>query len=92
MTAFTAKSRFTLRNMAPRLLRQHKFAIGQTVALRWPATSVQPKDPKRAQAGSMFEVIRLLPEEGDLFHYRVKSAVTGQERVVAEADLQAEAE
>ncbi len=82
----------TARTLPPATLRRHKYTIGQTVALRWPATSVRPKDPKRSQADSMFEITRLLPEQGDLFHYRVKNATTGQERVVAEVDLQPDTE
>ncbi len=92
MTHSSVRLRPTARAMPASAMRRHKFAIGQTVALRWPATSVRPKDPKRSQADSMFEITRLLPEQGDLLHYRVKNANTGQERVVAEIDLHSENE
>ena len=88
----SVRSRFTARMSDPTIRPQHKFAIGQTVALRWPAGRVRPKDPKQALASTMFEIVRLMPEQNDLMHYRIKNSATGQERMVAETDLQSDAE
>lgn len=92
MTHPITRLRPSPRNLPASKMPQYKYSIGQTVALRWPATSVRPKDPKRSQADSTFEITRLLPEQGDLVHYRVKNATTGQERVVAEIDLHSKLE
>ena len=40
-------------------------------------------------AATTFEITRLLPEQASSFHYRVKNALTGQERVAAEGDIRA---
>lgn len=84
----------SLRDLPARTAPQHKFAVGQTVALRMPSTGLHPKTKAGQQmaAQSTFEITRLMPQQGDLFHYRVKHAATGQERVVAEVDLHTDTE
>lgn len=34
-----------------------------------------------------FEVVRVLPEEHGVYHYRIKSVADGHERVVLESEL-----
>lgn len=92
MTKIVARTRLVTLDVQPRIAqRQHKYAVGQAVMLRWPANVARPKGVN-ANTATAFEVTRLLPEQGDFFHYRVKNAATGQERVVAEIDLRTEAE
>ncbi len=58
----------------------HKFKTGQRVTLAAPARI-------GADRPETFEVIRLLPEERGIHHYRLKSAVDGHERVASEGEL-----
>jgi hypothetical protein len=57
----------------------HRFSVGQRV-------SYSPGFPDRAKAGR-FEIVRLLPQTGSVFQYRVKSQIDGHERVVREDQL-----
>ena len=58
----------------------HKFAVGQTVHF-------SPDRGQEVAARGSFTVVRLLPEEASVFHYRVKSRLDGHERVVREDQL-----
>jgi hypothetical protein len=59
----------------------HKFAIGQSVHFSpdWHQSS--------KGRGETFTIVRLLPEAGSAFQYRVKSKMDGHERVVREDQL-----
>jgi hypothetical protein len=58
----------------------HKYGIGQTV---WYSPARSYGRPR----GEYFKVVRLLPETGNIFQYRVKSQTDGHERVVREDQL-----
>ena len=60
---------------------QHKFRVGQKVA--FDAPSLQPA------ALGPYEIVRLLPHDGNRFHYRIKSVAESHERVAAEDQLTA---
>jgi len=60
-------------------MRDHKFTTGQKVTL-----GLDPYDPKRP---TDFEVVRQLPRERGINHYRLRSLGDGHERVVTEAEL-----
>ena len=58
----------------------HKFAVGEAVRF----------SPDRGQdytGGELFEIVRLLPEEGKALQYRIKSQIDSHERVVREDQL-----
>lgn len=58
----------------------HKFAIGEAVRF----------SPDRGQdytGGDLFEIVRLLPEEGKALQYRIKNQTDSRERVVREDQL-----
>ncbi len=59
---------------------KHKFPIGATVYFT--ASNVS-----RPAASGTYEVIRLLPTEGDDFQYRIKSSTEAFERVAKESQL-----
>ena len=67
--------------------RRHKFAVGEIVGLISRSGELRPKREEQELLTARFEVVRLLPEQDRSFQYRVKDAVTGQERVVAEEGL-----
>jgi hypothetical protein len=56
----------------------HKFRVGETVLL----TSFSRNVP-----GGTYEVMKLLPHNGDEFQYRIKSAREEHQRVVGESEL-----
>lgn len=60
----------------------HKFNIGQTVEF---LPGPHDGNVRRGQ----YKVQRLLPGESNDLHYRVKHALDGHERVVAESQLTA---
>lgn len=60
-------------------MKNHKFAIGEKVDFS--------SRMRVAAAQGEYEVVRLLPEESGQFHYRIKSALERNERVVAEDQL-----
>jgi len=72
----TAACRFLEQNMAT-----HKFAVGQ--ALRF-SPGLGEDRKKRGR----YKVVRQLPETGNMFQYRIKSEMDGQERVVREDQLE----
>ncbi len=59
----------------------HKFAVGQVVRFT-PDQAVRDQVSQR-----QFKIVRLLPETGSVFQYRVKSQLDGHERVVRENQL-----
>jgi hypothetical protein len=61
---------------------KHKFGIGETVYFT--ASNVS-----RPAANGTYEVIRLLPTEGDDYQYRIKSSTEAFERVARESQLSA---
>ncbi|MBY0382203.1 MAG: hypothetical protein K2W78_09835 [Xanthobacteraceae bacterium] len=61
---------------------KHKFGIGETVYFT--ASNVS-----RPAATGTYEVIRLLPTEGDDYQYRIKSSTEAFERVARESQLAA---
>jgi hypothetical protein len=56
----------------------HKFQVGEIVLL----TSVSRNVP-----GGAYEVIKLLPHNGDEFQYQIKSASEEHQRVAGESEL-----
>ncbi len=58
----------------------HKFSIGQTVAFQAPGRGVQ------AAIGT-YEVTRLLPSDGEVLQYRIKSLRESHERIAREDQL-----
>jgi hypothetical protein len=59
---------------------KHKFSVGETVYFT--ASNVS-----RPAASGTYEVIRLLPTEGDDCQYRIKSSTEAFERVAKESQL-----
>jgi hypothetical protein len=57
----------------------HKFKVGQTVKIV-PSGYI-------TNAGGSFTVISALPEERGVYHYRIRSATDGHERVVTESEV-----
>ena len=58
----------------------HKFEVGEAVRF----------SPDRGQdntGGELFEIVRLLPEQGKALQYRIKSQIDSHERVVREDQL-----
>jgi len=60
---------------------KHKFGIGERVYFT--ASNVS-----RPAAGGVYQVIRLLPTDGDDCQYRIKSSSEAFERVAKESQLQ----
>lgn len=61
----------------------HKFRVGETVKL----TS---SNVVRPAASNMFEIVRLLPTDGDDCQYRIKNENEAFERVARESQLAAQ--
>jgi hypothetical protein len=57
-----------------------KFHVGQVMNFT-PHRSVDPLSRGR------YTIVRLLPVEGRTFHYRIKNAADGHERVAHEGEL-----
>jgi hypothetical protein len=58
----------------------HKFKIKQTV-------TYAPAQMGSTDHRARFEIVRLLPEEHGVNHYRLKSILDGHERVAMESEL-----
>ena len=54
-------------------MASHRFKTGQTVSV--------------TQRPGRFEVIRLMPEAGGNYQYRIRSLIDRHERVVTEAEI-----
>jgi hypothetical protein len=74
---FGASGRFEFRRSA---LKEHKFRIGQTVYF----TS---RPIGQMAADGAYQVVKLLPSDGDDYQYRIKSASEAFERVAKESQL-----
>jgi hypothetical protein len=57
----------------------HKYKAGQTVRII-PSGYI-------TNARGSFTIVCVLPEEHGVYHYRIKSAVDGHERVVMETEV-----
>src|SRR5262245_6171904 len=60
----------------------HKYKVGETVYFT-------PSNVSRPAASGTYEVIRLLPTDGDDCQYRIKSTTEAFERVAKESQLKA---
>jgi hypothetical protein len=58
----------------------HKFAVGQALYFS-PGRSEERKKGR-------YKVVRQLPETGNMFQYRIKSELDGQERIVREDQIE----
>ena len=68
-------------------MRTHVFNIGQVVQI---LPQLMPRGVRVAHKGideDRFEVVRLMPESGSTFQYRIKNTATGQERLVTETEI-----
>jgi hypothetical protein len=65
----------------PPLLRAHKFRVGQTVLYTSSPIS-------RPGASGTYEVVKLLPSDGDDYQYRIKNPGEAFERVAKESQLE----
>jgi hypothetical protein len=59
----------------------HKFAIGQ-------ALYFSPGRGEESKSKGCYKVVQQLPEIGNMFQYRIKSEMDGQERVVREDQIE----
>jgi hypothetical protein len=59
----------------------HKFAVGQDLHFS-PGLGEDRKSKGR------YKVVRRLPESGNIFQYRIKSEIDGQERIVREDQVE----
>jgi len=59
----------------------HKFAVGQ-------ALYFSPGRGEESKGRGRYKVIRQLPEAGNMFQYRIKSEMDGQERIVREDQVE----
>ena len=66
---------------------RHKYAIGQIVKFFSVIGTRTSKTAEKSMYDNDFEITRLLPTMGADFQYRIKNAKTGQERVVAESEI-----
>jgi hypothetical protein len=62
-------------------VRAHKFRVGQTV-------SYTSSPISRPGASGTYQVVRLLPSDGDDYQYRIKNAGEAFERVAKESQLE----
>jgi hypothetical protein len=66
---------------APVVLRSHRFSVGQTV-------SYTSSPISRPGASGSYQVVRLLPSDGDDYQYRIKNPGEAFERVAKESQLE----
>ena len=64
-------------------LRTHRFRVGQTV-------SYTSSPISRPGASGNYQVVRLLPSDGDDYQYRIKNPGEAFERVAKESQLEVE--
>src|SRR5580658_7250045 len=67
----------------PSALRSHKYRVGQTVFYTSSPIS-------RPGASGSYEVVRLLPSDGEDYQYRIKNPGEAFERVAKESQLEVE--
>jgi len=65
------------------VLRSHKYRVGQTVFYTSSPIS-------RPGASGSYQVVRLLPSDGDDYQYRIKNSGEAFERVAKESQLETE--
>jgi hypothetical protein len=65
------------------VLRSHKYRVGQTV-------SYTSSPISRPGASGSYQVVRLLPSDGDDYQYRIKNPGEAFERVAKESQLELE--
>lgn len=68
-------------------MRSHAFKIGQVVQILPQLMPRGVRVTRKAPDEDRFEVIRLMPESGANFQYRIKNTATGQERLVTEIEI-----
>jgi hypothetical protein len=68
---------------APSTLRTHKYRVGQTV-------SYTSSPISRPGASGSYQVVRLLPSDGEDYQYRIKNPGEAFERVAKESQLEVE--
>jgi len=61
-------------------LKEHKFQIGQTVYFTSRLLG-------HMSSNGTYQIVRLLPSDGDDYQYRIKSAAEAFERVAKESQL-----
>lgn len=67
----------------PSALRTHKYRVGQTV-------SYTSSPISRPGASGSYQVVRLLPSDGEDYQYRIKNPGEAFERVAKESQLEVE--
>jgi hypothetical protein len=67
----------------PRLRAAHRFRVGQTVLYTSSPIS-------RPGASGSYQVVKLLPSDGDDYQYRIKNSGEAFERVAKESQLELE--
>ncbi len=72
---------------APRVERQRKFVLGHAVQLLSGAVESRIKELENERLTARFEIVRLLPDNGHAFQYRIKDLTTGRERAVGEDQI-----
>ena len=68
-------------------MRTPTFKIGQVVQILPQLMPRGVRVTRKSPDEDRFEVIRLMPENGASFQYRIKNTATGQERLVTETDI-----
>ncbi len=66
---------------------RHKYQVGQMVTFLMVARTRTSRAVEKSIYDNDFEIMRLLPTAGEDFQYRIRNARTGQERVVAESEI-----
>ena len=59
----------------------HKFSV-------WQALHFSPGPGEDSKSKGRYKVVRQLPETGNMFQYRIKSEMDGQERIVREDQIE----
>ncbi|MEQ9447273.1 MAG: hypothetical protein RLN70_00010 [Rhodospirillaceae bacterium] len=89
MTQERQYARFARTTGSTTRAHRHRHDVGETVhylAMRKPL--LQQKREIRSRSNA-YEIIRLLPDEGGGFQYRIKNKADGHERMVVESEIEA---
>jgi hypothetical protein len=65
----------------------HVFKVGQLVRILPHLLPRVARNQEVEAARTQFEVVRLMPESGSAFQYRIKNKASGQERLVTETEI-----
>jgi hypothetical protein len=85
---FTSTRRHIYRpDRTPRTVRERKFVLGHAVQLLSGAVESRIKELENERITARFEIVRLLPDNGHAFQYRIKDLNTGRERAVGEDQI-----